>query len=92
MKKLFFFLMMLLFMSTMNSQTKLLQSENLFVIKSVTQVALSPQGTYAAYILSVPKNITAGAGGGSTELYLYNLCNGENTLLYRGNAGIGNIS
>ncbi|MBE2279713.1 MAG: S9 family peptidase [Ignavibacteriaceae bacterium] len=85
-------LAVIIFMSTSYSQTKLLQPENLFDIKSVTQVALSPQGNYAAYILSVPRKLADGAGGGTTELYLYNLRNSENTLLYKGDAGIGNIN
>lgn len=52
-------------------------THNLFDLKSVVEVAMSPDQNYIAFTLNVPRPFTHSAGGDYRELYVYDIRNDE---------------
>jgi dipeptidyl aminopeptidase/acylaminoacyl peptidase len=54
-----------------------LTPRNLFELRSVAEVAVSPDQEYIAFTLNVPRPFTHEAGGDYRELYVYEVSSGE---------------
>ncbi len=67
-------------------------THNLFDLKSVAEVAMSPDKNYIAFTLNVPRPFTHSAGGDYRELYVFDIRNDEMIPFMTGNRrmfGIG---
>ena len=74
MKRLYSFcliLVLLMAVSVSESHAQGLSAEDIADIKSVSAVAMSPDGEYIAYTLTVPRGDDDPRGGSFSELYLY---------------------
>ncbi len=76
-------LLILFISATLNLKAQITVS-NLFDIKHVFEVALSPDGKYIAYTLNVPRPFDHRPGGDYRELHLLNIANGESKPLIKG--------
>ncbi len=69
-----------------------IQPEHLFEIKQVSQVAVSDDGNYVAYTLSVPRSLSQGIGHDNRELHVFDLEKNKNIPLKTGNVNISSLS
>jgi len=58
---------------------------DLFNLKQVVEVAISPDAKHIAYTLNVPRPFTDAPGGDYRELYVYNIAGAKTKPLIRGN-------
>ena len=68
-----------------------LTTHNLFDLKTVIEVAPSPDQNYIAFTLNVPRPFTHDAGGDYRELYVYDVVNDEVIPFMTGNRRVFSI-
>ncbi|MFN4110900.1 MAG: S9 family peptidase, partial [Ignavibacteria bacterium] len=94
-KKIFFLLFSLIIFSTLSANSQvdsIITPYNVVKIKSIGEVALSPDGKLIAYTVIVPRNVNDEPGFAYRELYLMNN-DGSNPRAYvKGKVSVGNIS
>lgn len=93
MKRKKFLFLVFIFITVLLSFTKTnarngLTIKQMFDLESVAEVAISPQGKYIAYTLSVNRPFTDQPGSVYRELYLYNTETGETIPFITGNKQI----
>ena len=66
-------------------------THNLFDLRSVVEVSMSPDQNYIAYTLNVPRPFTHSAGTDYRELYVYDIRNDEVIPFMTGNRRVFNI-
>lgn len=66
-------------------------THNLFDLKAVVEVAMSPDQDYIAFTLNVPRPFTHSAGGDYRELYVYDVRNDEVIPFMTGNRRVFSI-
>ncbi len=68
-----------------------LTTHNMFDLRSVAEVAMSPNQEYIAFTLHVPRPFTHSAGGDYRELYVYDIQNDEILPFMTGQRRVFNI-
>ncbi len=81
----------LLFQLVLTAQTNVLTSYNIFNIKNVSAVEISPDLNYAAYTLNIPRSFSDKPGGEYRELHLINLTDRSSRPLIEGMVNINSI-
>lgn len=77
---------------TSHAQTNVLTPYNIFNIKNVTQVTISPDMNYAAYTINVPRSFSDKPGGEYRELHIVSLSDGSSKTLLSGKVNVSSIN
>lgn len=83
-------LLALIIFTAVNAQRGF-QVNDVFKLKQVLEVSLSPDGKYAAYTLLVPKPIDEGSGSDYRELHLYNFEKKESIPFITGKVSVYSV-
>lgn len=73
------------------AQNKVLDEYNLFELKNVAEVVISPGGEMIAYTVIVPRPFTDSPGTDYRELFVYNLKTGMTTDLVTGKRSVSSV-
>ena len=84
-------LVLILFMLTapgLKASSDVLTPQNLFDLRSVAEVAISPDKNFIAFTLNVPRPFSHPAGGDYRELYIYDVQTGDIIPFMTGNRSV----
>lgn len=87
-----FLILLLSFILTTLAQDKVFQPQDVFRIKSVDEVALSPDANYTAFSLIVPRPFDDEPGSNYNELYLFDYSNSQVVPLLTGKVNVDDVS
>jgi dipeptidyl aminopeptidase/acylaminoacyl peptidase len=87
------FLLVILFFSVSisYSQERAISYQDLFNIKNVNEVAISPDKNFIAYTLVVPRPLSDKPGANYTNLYLFDLSKNSSNQLIKENQSISSV-
>jgi len=91
MRKITLILTLLWLSAPMAQADDVLTTHNMFDLKSVAEVAMSPDQEYIAFTLNVPRPFTHSAGTDYRELYIYDIANEEILPFMTGQRRVFNI-
>ncbi len=91
MRKITLMIIMLWLFAPMAKADDVLTTHNMFDLKSVVEVAMSPDQEYIAFTVNVPRPFTHSAGRDYRELYVYDMENEEILPFMTGQRQIFNI-
>ncbi len=91
MRKITLILTLLWLSAPMAQADDVLTTHNMFDLKSVAEVAMSPDQDYIAFTLNVPRPFTHSAGTDYRELYIYDIANEEILPFMTGQRRVFNI-
>ncbi len=91
MRKITLILIMLWLSAPMAKADDVLTTHNMFDLKTVVEVAMSPDQEYIAFTLNVPRPFTHSAGRDYRELYIYDIENDEILPFMTGQRQVFNI-
>ncbi len=77
-------LLLLFIFSGIAPAQNVLTSYSIFDLRQVTEVEVSPDGKFAAYVVTLPRSFSDGAGSDYRELYVCEIPSGKTTPLVTG--------